>query len=379
MRSVFKIFLLSLSICFTAFCLSAETDFYSPLAVKRAKDAVFQISHSLGRSSGFFIENQKTFLTTFHFIYDLAKTSPYKSFVDSIIISKEELRFKVKKVKSLSALNNLALLEVEGYEGYFLNLSQNPFHVDQDMYAVKTSSQKEDRALQLTKARRVMRTSPSQFNFISPIQNTEDGAGSPVLNHEGQVIGMIESADSHIISAVCKQPIQYLIRQASNENNHLPEETQIENTLIDLQIRAYDQENTSAQIRMGLILAEEKKSHAEAISLLRSAVLKENTLAQFHLGSFLFSGELGRLDKKQGFHLLEKAAQSGYAPAQFQIGAALLEKGTLRDVHKSFFWLKKAAELGHNEARHYISEMFYLGVGTHPDLGQSHFWLDKHQ
>ncbi len=373
----FKTFLLSFSMYLTAFCFSAESYFYSPLIVKRAKDAVFRINHPSGQSTGFFLEDSETFLTTFHFIYSLAKTLPHKPFTDSIVISKEELKFKVKRVKALSALDNLAVLEVEGYDGHFLNLSQSPFHIDQDIYTFKSS--KED--IELTKARRIIKIPPFQFGFVSPIQSKEAGAGSPVLNSDGEVIGMVENADSHIISAVHEQPIQYLIHRVSSENHHLPEEIQIENTLTDLQIRAYEQEDVSAQVQMGLILSEEKQSHSEAVSILQKAVLKNNTLAQFHLGSFLFSGELGSLNKEQGFSLLEKAAQSGYPPAQFQVGVILLygDDVILQDTQQSFFWMKSAAESGHNKASNYMGEMFRLGLGIYRNSSLSIFWMDKYQ
>lgn len=76
-------------------------------------------------------------------------------------------------------------------------------------------------------------------------------------------------------------------------------------------------------------------------------------------------------DKKTAMSLLRKAADSGFVPAQVQIGVMYAEGvGVHQNNHRAVEWFKLATQLSNNpEANFYLGEAFFRGLGVPQDYG----------
>jgi TPR repeat protein len=88
-------------------------------------------------------------------------------------------------------------------------------------------------------------------------------------------------------------------------------------------------------------------------------------------------GPLSRSDFR-GLDDIRKAADLGYAPAQFAMGY-MLETGayTVSNVSDSVIWYRKAAEQGDRLAQWNLGRCYYTGSGVSTDLDQAELWLKQ--
>ena len=83
------------------------------------------------QGTGFFID-QNTLVTNYHVIESLhSQHNKIRFFHPTFHNPLKEIQFK--RIKHLSALHDLAVLEVEGYEGLFLKLGS---FLNDDVYAI---------------------------------------------------------------------------------------------------------------------------------------------------------------------------------------------------------------------------------------------------
>jgi TPR repeat protein len=100
--------------------------------------------------------------------------------------------------------------------------------------------------------------------------------------------------------------------------------------------------------------AEDQKNNIPLQSLLHKAKKENLAAAQSQLGSVYYAGALGvEQDYEQAFHWFERAAEQGFARAQFNLGLCyergeeeLSGMGQTRDREKALEWYAKAAKQG---------------------------------
>ncbi len=80
----------------------------------------------------------------------------------------------------------------------------------------------------------------------------------------------------------------------------------------------------------------------------------------------------------RGFDDIRKAADLGYAPAQFTLGY-LLETGTYTGggLSDAVTWYRKAAEQGDRLAQWNLGRCYYTGIGVATDLDKAETWLKQ--
>ncbi len=86
--------------------------------------------------------------------------------------------------------------------------------------------------------------------------------------------------------------------------------------------------------------------------------------AQYALGMAYESGTGVRLDARESEKWLRKAAESGYAPAQYELGAQLQ---TERRFAEGIPWLERAAAQGHPGANLMMGKAYDQGLGVMRD------------
>ncbi|PWB93449.1 SEL1-like repeat protein [Methylosinus sporium] len=101
--------------------------------------------------------------------------------------------------------------------------------------------------------------------------------------------------------------------------------------------------------------------------------------AQYELGLRYAEGRGGApRDPKLAFQWFEKAADKGFAPAQYRLGS-IYEKGmgVERDYAKALSWYKRAADAGNARAMHNLAVLFAGGGDGKPDYDQAAQWFRK--
>jgi Sel1 repeat len=88
-------------------------------------------------------------------------------------------------------------------------------------------------------------------------------------------------------------------------------------------------------------------------------------------------GPMSRSDFR-GVDDIRKAADLGYAPAQFTMGY-MLETGsyTVGNVSDGVTWYRKAAEQGDHLAQWNLGRCYYTGTGVATDLDKAELWLKQ--
>ncbi|MDZ4743397.1 MAG: tetratricopeptide repeat protein [Verrucomicrobiota bacterium] len=83
-------------------------------------------------------------------------------------------------------------------------------------------------------------------------------------------------------------------------------------------------------------------------------------------------------DEKKSFEWMLKAAEAGYATAQYRLGIYYaLGIGVPEDKKKAFLWYKKAAMSSHAEAQFTLSQYYRFGTVTDKNLENAFYWLKK--
>ncbi|MBM3528075.1 MAG: hypothetical protein FJX62_08280 [Alphaproteobacteria bacterium] len=111
---------------------------------------------------------------------------------------------------------------------------------------------------------------------------------------------------------------------------------------------------------------------------LRAAVLANDPAAFYELGARYAEGRGVSPSQTEGVRWLQRAANAGFAPAQFRL-AGLNEKGDgiKKDVQAARRLYLAAAEKGHAKAMHNLAVLYAEGVDGRPDYKAASQWFRK--
>ena len=107
------------------------------------------------------------------------------------------------------------------------------------------------------------------------------------------------------------------------------------------------------------------------LPMLRKMALSGDTEAQLVLGKIYADGDGVNRDDAQSKNWIRKAAEQGYAPAQFQLGYITA------DPFQAVIWDRKAAEQGYAPAQANLAYMYGEGSGVGKDPVQKVNWYRK--
>lgn len=120
------------------------------------------------------------------------------------------------------------------------------------------------------------------------------------------------------------------------------------------------------------------QNFAEALKWYRKAAERGYAPAQFNVG---LSHELGRgvpVDAESAFKYYLVAAEQGYAPAQFNVGNMYASgRGVGQDYFEANLWFKQAADNGVVEAVFNLGFAYEAGNGVKADLAQAARWYKQ--
>jgi len=138
----------------------------------------------------------------------------------------------------------------------------------------------------------------------------------------------------------------------------------------------------STRFRLGWIEGDGSSVNrvSEVLPLLSEAAERGDASAQYILGRMQTDESRADdgvpHDNAAGVRWLRKAADQGYAPAQFVVGwASRAGEGGTGDDAQAADWFRKAAEQGHALAQAALGRMYWYGQGVSRDEAQARLWM----
>ena len=132
------------------------------------------------------------------------------------------------------------------------------------------------------------------------------------------------------------------------------------------------------QVLLFLILitvAQDNQDLDLALTAVRAKAAAGDVVAQFSLGSFLY---YGGNDTAQAIDWFRKAAEKGYAPAEFQMGQLYdFGFGVRPDNAQALAWYKKSAEHGSAAAQRSVGDFYRTGRSVNEDVAEALRWYRR--
>lgn len=121
-----------------------------------------------------------------------------------------------------------------------------------------------------------------------------------------------------------------------------------------------------------------KQDYAEALKWYRRAAEKGFAPAQYNLGLAYEQGHGVAADEQQAFKYYLQAAEQGFGVAQFNVGNMYAAgRGIGRDLFEANLWFKQAAEKGIVEAQFNLGLAYETGRGVKKDEVQAARWYKQ--
>lgn len=121
-----------------------------------------------------------------------------------------------------------------------------------------------------------------------------------------------------------------------------------------------------------------KRDYAEAVKLFRKAAERGYAPAQFYFGQCYADGKGVPKDREQAVHWCRKAAEQGHTDAQFYLGVYYYGgKGVPKDRTEALKWFRKAAEQGHVESQTILGTFYETGEGLPKDREKAVYWYRR--
>ena len=213
-------------------------------------------------------------------------------------------------------------------------------------------------------------------------------SGSPLLDRNDRVMGVVHSADDNMASVVKVERIYDLLDrkvlwtacrdytslmicfEAAVEATTRAAETGDvlaqyalgwQNELpgyIEWLTRAAEQGFADAQAQLADRYRIDKEDWHRAAHWYERAATQGHPTAPAKLSNLYYNGEGVEPDPVRAFHLLRESARAGYVAAQYNLGVVYLKgMGTSVDRSRAAHWLEKAADNGYDDARRVLDEL----------------------
>lgn len=112
-----------------------------------------------------------------------------------------------------------------------------------------------------------------------------------------------------------------------------------------------------------------------ALAEARTRALRGDVIAQFSLGAMMYYGSA---DTKPAVEWIRKAANQGYAPAEFQMGQMYdFGFGVTQDDGEAIAWYRQAAEHGSAPAQRSLGDFYRKGRGVAADAAAAASWYRR--
>ena len=274
-------------------------------------------NHNFTYGTGFFIDHE-TLVTNYHVIAPLlmksSNASDFEDLLDSSYIERDGKEYAITGVKSISATYDLAVLQIEGYEGPVLELAEE----ESDSFVMALGFPSVDNTprnlrtldFQLITGHLFDQNSPSFCStsdiplVINFFGNVKGASGSPVVNRRGQVIGILRSYVGRYGMTACGTRVKYL--------KELLGQPRVQNIMMYNSIRF--------QIVSDLNRALKGDSHAQFLlgALLMASLIPRDLYILEE--DVLKSGSEKKLEQQLSLHFLKTLVEKKHTAAQSLLG-----------------------------------------------------------
>ncbi len=352
----------------------AELSIYK---IKTQKETIFE------NETGFFIA-PSLLVTSFHSIGRLDLEN--ENFNEIELFQQNQLSaLKIKKVIAISAVFDVALLETQGTSDYHLKVNPQTPEPFEDLFTI---GYPQGVFTKLQKTGSLLREN-SGYCFIhqASFDHLDGANGSPVLNSQDEVTGMILEGVMHTNSLCATNPdtINQLVENKIGTNcNQFESVTDCVESELNSIKQSSRSRNTSAR-NFGMYRASSYRpiQLANYLQSLQSVSSVEDLtkLAQF-TGNF--EEDLWReYEKLQSRYIywLTISAEQGSFQAQYTL-ASLYEEGedviiTTPNKSQAAYWMKQSARQGYAPAQHMMSLFYSHGEGVKKNMQEASYWMQK--
>ena len=340
------------------------------------------IVHDTGIGSGFFISNS-LLVTNYHVVQGASK---------GIVLFVTQTGIKdIGIVIATDPKNDLAVVKTlqSNYKG--LKLGENKtLKMGDDILVIGSPLGALSKGILSAKRNELLQ-------FTASISSSS--SGSPVFSKDFKVVGIVKSSykkGRNLNFAISVSKLKKLIRRAvtSKEINNIKlkkASTQSINNF-NKKLSSYKKsknktpENMFYLGKMYYIGKGVTQDYKKAAFWYEKAANKGYAEAQFNLGEIYSYGLLGgvTIGSKKAFYWHQKAANLGYRKAQKKLGW-MYYRGkeswstiwVSKDYKKALYWYKKAANQGNVEAQGFVAEIYLEGHGTPKNYKKAIYWLKK--
>ena len=290
-----------------------------------------------GIGTGFFI-SEKHFVTNFHVILNSVIAG-----LDLFIRQKESFELlKVKKVLHISAIYDFALLEIETEVSNYLKLGELEKQEELHVFGYpgggfKRMIKKKEYPIQL-----------EGFTYSFPVNHSDlpGASGSPVLNNQGEVVGLLSDGSGNLIAAIHHNILKNLIEG-------------------DLGLSCLDFINIISCI-------------IEEVKNLKNKSEQGHALAQYKLAQEYLKDKETEESKEEAFYWHQASANQAYAPAQYMLALMYYKgEGIEENKEKAFYWYQESARQGFSLAQYMLALMYYKGEGIEENKEKAFYWCQE--
>lgn len=260
-----------------------------PQEVEQAQKGIVKIHTSNSYGTGFFI-SPDTLVTNFHIVVNEKGLLPIKTFHLKTFRLSNGFKFykkaKITGVKALSAIDDLAILEVTNYEGETLKFSDFE-DTAKEVYMLGFTKD----VLRIIKGETVNQNdkdhktrSLSSLPYTKGLFPDYPGmSGGPVLDAKGNVVAIISSSEFHILRASTSKSLRILLEKslAVSSNGE-----GLFRTVIEELKQLAEQGDPVAQHTLGGMYKEGigiSQDYTEAHKWIKKAAEQEVPLAKYYL------------------------------------------------------------------------------------------------
>ena len=357
---------------------STETGFF--ISENDSTETDFFISENYSTGTGFFI-SEKHFVTNLHVILD-GQSILLTDLMDesALYIQQKESSelLKVKKVLHISAIYDFALLEIETEVSNYLKLGELEKKEELHVFGYPGGEFKR----MIKKKEYPIRLEGSIYFF--PVNHFDlfGASGSPVLNNQGEVVGLLSEASGNLTIATQPDILKDLIEGnlGSSCLDFIGIKSCINEEVKNLKNKS-EQGNALAQYKLaqGYLKDQETEESKEKAFYWAQASAKQVFVpAQNLLAWMYYEGEGIEESQEKAFYWYQESAKQGDATAQYQLAWMYYEgEGIEENKEKAFYWAQTSAKQGDALAQYELAWMYYEGEVIEENKEKAFYWFKE--
>ena len=346
-------------------------------SIKKLVNVNDSTGYVLSEGTGFFI-SEKHFVTNLHVILNnesILSAEPIDELVHYIHQKESSEYLKVKKVLHISAIYDFALLEIETEVSNYLKLGELEKQEELHVFGYPGGEFK-----RMIKEKEY----PIQLEgsiYFFPVNHFDlfGASGSPVLNNQGEVVGLLSEGSGNLIIATQPDILKDLIEgdMGSSCLDFIDIKSCINKEVKNLKNKS-EQGHVLAQYKLARGYLEDKeieKSQEKAFYWYQASAEKGYALAQYQLARMYYEGKGIEKSKEEAIYWAQTSAEQGNVVAQSLLAGMYYKgEGIKENKEKAFYWYQASAEKGYALAQYQLAGMYYEGEGIEESKEEAIYW-----